>query len=105
MESVVWSRPIAVENRVQVTGDATAAFYGSIYYTVTEFSEFEIFRSNHIREELMTREEALSLVNIENIPRYESLERYSKTVGLDLEEALDVIHSIPKIWRSGGCDL
>ena len=80
-------------------GDGTAAFYDYIYYTVTGFSEFDTFRSNQIREGLMTREEALELVNEENIPRYESLEWYAKTVGFDLEEALDVIHSIPKMYE------
>ena len=80
-------------------GDGTAAFYDYIYYTVAGFSEFDTFRSNQIREGLMTREEALRLVNEENIPRYESLEWYAKTVGFDLEEALDVIHSIPKMWN------
>jgi len=80
-------------------GDGTAAFYDYIYYTVAGFSEFDTFRSNQIREGLMTREEALRLVNEENIPRYESLEWYAKTVGFDLEEVLDVIHSIPKMWN------
>lgn len=80
-------------------GDGTAAFYDYIYYTVAGFSEFDTFRSNQIREGLMTREEASRLVNEENIPRYESLEWYAKTVGFDLEEALDVIHSIPKMWH------
>jgi glucosamine--fructose-6-phosphate aminotransferase (isomerizing) len=80
-------------------GDGTAAFYDYIYYTAAGFSEFDTFRSNQIREGLMTREEALELVNKENIPRYESLEWYARTVGFDLEEALDVIHSIPKMWN------
>jgi hypothetical protein len=80
-------------------GDGTAAFYDYIYYTVAGFSEFDTFRSNQIREGLMTREEALWLVNEENIPRYESLEWYAKVVGFDLEEALDVIHGIPKMWN------
>jgi len=81
-------------------GDGTAAFYDYIYYTVAGFSEFDTFRSNQIREGLLTRKEALKLVNQENIPRYESLAWYANTIGFDLENALDVIHSIPKIYRS-----
>lgn len=81
-------------------GDGTAAFYDYIYYTVTGFSEFDTFRSNQIREGLITRNEALKLVNRENIPRYESLEWYANTIGFDLENALDVIHSIPKAYHS-----
>lgn len=81
-------------------GDGTAAFYDYIYYTVAGFSEFDTFRSNQVREGLITRSEALKLVNRENIPRYESLEWYANTVGFDLENALDVIHSIPKTYPS-----
>jgi glutamine---fructose-6-phosphate transaminase (isomerizing) len=83
-------------------GDGTAAFYDYIYYTVAGFSEFDTFRSNQIREGLLTREEALKMVSEENIPRYESLEWYAQTVGFDLEEALDVIHAIPKLYKTGG---
>ncbi len=80
-------------------GDGTAAFYDYIYYAVAGFSEFDTFRSNQIREGLISREDALKLVNQENIPRYESLEWYSQTNGFDLEEALDVIHAIPKLYK------
>ncbi len=79
-------------------GDGTAAFYDYIYYTVTGFSEFDTFRSNQIREGIMTRDEALKIVQKENIPRYESLEWYAQTVGFNLENALDVIHNIPKMY-------
>ncbi len=81
-------------------GDGTAAFYDYIYYTVAGFSEFDTFRSNQIREGLISRDEALKLVAQENIPRYESLEWYSQTNGFDLEEALDIIHAIPKLYRT-----
>jgi asparagine synthetase B (glutamine-hydrolysing) len=80
-------------------GDGTAAFYDYIYYTVAGFSEFDTFRSNQIREGLISRKEALKLVNEENIPRYESLEWYAQTNGFDLEEALNVIHAIPKHYH------
>ena len=77
-------------------GDGTAPFYNYIYYIVAGFSEFDTFRSNQIREGSITRDEALKLVQQENIPRYKSLEWYAQTIGFNLEEALDVIHSIPK---------
>ncbi len=79
-------------------GDGTAAFYDYIYYTVAGFSEFDTFRSNQIRESLISREKAMKLIQEENIPRYESLEWYAQTVRFDLDKALDVIHSIPKLW-------
>lgn len=81
-------------------GDGTAAFYDYIYYTVAGFSEFDTFRSNQIREGLISRETARKLINKENIPRYESLEWYAQTNGFDLEEALDIIHAIPKLYKT-----
>jgi hypothetical protein len=79
-------------------GDGTAAFYNYIYYTVAGFSEFDTFRSNQIREGTMTRDEGFRLVQSENIPRIESLEWYADIVGFDLENAIDVIHSVPKLY-------
>ena len=81
-------------------GDGTAPFYNYIYHTVAGFSEFDTFRSNQIREGMITRDEALKLVQEENMPRYESLEWYAQTIGFNLEDAIDVIHSIPKTYIS-----
>jgi len=81
-------------------GDGTAAFYDYIYYVIAGFSEFDTFRSNQIREGIISRDEGLKLVREENIPRVESLEWYASTIGFDLEEALDVIHSVPKLYRA-----
>ena len=80
-------------------GDGTAAFYNYIYYTVAGFSEFDTFRSNQIREGRITREQGLKLVQKENLPRYESLEWYANIVNFDLEYALDVIHSMKKLYK------
>jgi len=79
-------------------GDGTAAFYNYVYYTVAGFTENDTFRSNQIREGVISREEGLKLIEEENKPRIESLIWYAETVGFNLEEALDVIHSIPKLW-------
>ncbi|MEM9601086.1 MAG: hypothetical protein AAF926_08690, partial [Pseudomonadota bacterium] len=40
-------------------GDGTQPWYNYIYYTVAGFTEFDTFRSNQIREGMITREEAL----------------------------------------------
>ncbi|RLB11960.1 MAG: hypothetical protein DRG39_03175 [Deltaproteobacteria bacterium] len=79
-------------------GDGTAAFYNYIYYTVAGFSEIDTFRSNQIREEMITREEALKMAEIENQPRYESIREYMYQIGVDYEEALYVINSMPKLY-------
>jgi hypothetical protein len=81
-------------------GDGTASFYNYIYYTVAGFTEFDTFRSNQIRQGQITREEALKLIEEANKPRLKSMQWYAQTVGFDLNEALDVIHSIPKLYKA-----
>jgi glucosamine--fructose-6-phosphate aminotransferase (isomerizing) len=81
-------------------GDGTAAFYNYIYHTIAGFSEIDTFRSNQIREGVLTREEALRLAAEENQPRVESLEWYAETIQFNLEETLKKIHAIPKRWRT-----
>jgi asparagine synthetase B (glutamine-hydrolysing) len=78
-------------------GDGTAAFYNYIYYTVAGFSEHDTFRSNQIRAGLMSREQALSLLEEENKPRYVAMQDYANLVGFSLDEALVVINNIPKL--------
>lgn len=80
-------------------GDGTASFYNYVYYTVAGFSENETFRSNMIREGMITREEALKLCQDENRPRYESLKWYLEIVGLDFEQVIKQINEIPKLYK------
>jgi predicted glutamine amidotransferase len=80
-------------------GDGTAAFYNYIYYTVAGFSEFDTFRSNQIREGLITREEGLKFINQENRPRFESMKWYFDTIGVDFEKAIKVVNAIPKLYK------
>lgn len=79
-------------------GDGTASFYNYIYYTVAGFSEFDTFRSNQIREGMISRSEALELVEDENKPRYDSLRWYLEIVGIDYTEAINIINKIPKLY-------
>lgn len=79
-------------------GDGTAAFYNYIYYTVAGFSEIDTFRSNQIREGLITRQEALETAKIENQPRYQSLLEYARIIGFDCDDALRVINAMPKLY-------
>lgn len=78
-------------------GDGTAAFYNYIYYTVAGFSEHDTFRSNQIREGDLTRQEALTLIEEENRPRYPNIKWYLDAVGLDFEEVIKVVNAIPKL--------
>jgi glutamine---fructose-6-phosphate transaminase (isomerizing) len=79
-------------------GDGTAGFYNYIYYTVAGFSEYDTFRSNQIREGMITREKALNLVLAENAPRYESIKWYLEIIGLDFESVIKRINSIQKLF-------
>ncbi len=79
-------------------GDGTAGFYNYIYYTVAGFSEYDTFRSNQIREGMLTREEGLKLINQENKPRYESIKWYMEILGLDFNNVISRINQIPKLY-------
>jgi len=79
-------------------GDATAAFYNYVYYTVAGFTEHDTFRSNQIREGALTRDKALELIAVENQPRYESIKWYLDAVGLDFKEVIECINRIPKLY-------
>lgn len=80
-------------------GDGTAAFYNYIYYTVAGFSEYDTFRSNQIREGMLTREEGMRLVMEENRPRYASLKWYTDILSLDYPSTIRRINDIPKRYR------
>jgi len=79
-------------------GDGTAAFYNFIYYSVAGFTEADTFRSNQIRGGVIDRETALALVQIENIPRYESIKWYCDIIGIDFQNTLNCILNIPKLY-------
>lgn len=80
-------------------GDGTAAFYNYIYYIVAGFTEHDTFRSNQIRENQITREEALTLVEDENQPRYENIRWYLDALGMDFHEVIKVINNIPRLYE------
>jgi len=79
-------------------GDGTAPFYNYIYQTVAGFSEYETFRSNQIREGVITRERALELVETENKPRFDSIREYCGLIGVDFDVAMRRIDQIPKLY-------
>lgn len=77
-------------------GDGTAAFYNYIYYTLAGLTEIDTFRSNQIREGMLTRDEALRLIQQENQPRYESMQWYCDIIGIDFYDAIRTINALPK---------
>lgn len=80
-------------------GDGTSAFYNYIYYTVAGFSEYDTFRSNQIREGVITIEEALGLIKMENQPRFESIKWYFNTTKINFDKTLDIINKIEKRYK------
>ena len=80
-------------------GDGTAGFYNYVYYTVAGFTEHDTFRSNQIREGQLSREKALKLVLDENQPRYQNIRWYLDILGLNFEEVIKIVNSIPKIYK------
>jgi asparagine synthetase B (glutamine-hydrolysing) len=85
-------------------GDGTASFYNYIYVTAAGFSENDCFRSNQVREGIRTRDEALKMALEENEPRLESLRWYCDTIGVDLERAINIINSMPRLYESEQTD-
>ena len=79
-------------------GDGTASFYNYVYTLVAGFSENDTFRSNQIREGMITREYALSKIYEENQPRYNSLKWYLEIIGLDFEETIKRINQIESLY-------
>lgn len=80
------------------TDDGTSAFYNYIYYTGQGFTENDTFRSNQIREGILTRNAALILVNKENKPRYEALKWYFNRIGLDGNKVLNVVDKMSRLY-------
>lgn len=92
-----WETAIDTKSTWRI-GDGTASFYNYIYHTVAGFSENDTFRSNQIREGMLTRAEALELIEQDNIPRYETLRWYLEIIGLDFTEVIKTINKIPKLY-------
>jgi hypothetical protein len=80
-------------------GDGTAAFYNYIYLMVAGFTENDTFRSNQVREGMITRDYALERVTTDNSPRWDSLQWYCNVIGIDWQEAISRINRISPIFQ------
>ena len=79
-------------------GDGTAAFYNYIYYMIAGFTENDTFRSNQIREGVLSREEALIKVELENAPRWNSIQWYCNTIDINSEHTINLINKIKTLF-------
>jgi glutamine---fructose-6-phosphate transaminase (isomerizing) len=97
LDSYGWERAVDTKSTWRI-GDGTAAFYNYIYYTMAGFTEYDTFRSNQIREGLVSRDKALELVAEENVPRYQNIKWYLDTLGLNYEDVINVINDAPRVY-------
>jgi len=79
-------------------GDGTAAFYNYIYYKMAGFSENDTFRSNQIRQGVISREEALEKIKSDNNPRVESIKWYCDTIGVDPHQTIEQINEAATLY-------
>ncbi len=97
LESYQWEVATDTKSTWRI-GDGTASFYNYIYYIVAGFDENDTFRSNQIREGQITRHEAKELLINEHYPRWESMQWYCETIGLDFIKSLNRINKIRKFY-------
>lgn len=79
-------------------GDGTTAFYNYIYYMLAGFSENDTFKSNQIREGMMTRKEAIKIVEEDNKIRIDSLFWYLNTIAVDFKQVVIAINKAKKLY-------
>ena len=73
-------------NLLQQAGElVTSPFYNYLYYRYAGFTENDFFRSNQIREGIITRYEGLNMVHLENQPRIKRIEEYLEYINLNLK--------------------
>ena len=62
------------------------------------FSEYDQFRSNQIREGLISRKEALELVIKDNKIKYDTLKNFSEIIGFNLDSVLSKVATFEKLY-------
>jgi hypothetical protein len=98
LDTYGWERAVDTRTTWRI-GDGSAAFYNYVYYTVAGFTEHDTFRSNQIREGMITREEALILLTDENSPRYENISWYLDILGFDFKEVITKVNGIQRLYN------
>jgi len=78
--------------------DGTVPFSDYMYYIMSGLTINDTFRSNQVREGVLTRYEALDLVNIENEPRFFGIQWYCEKIGADFETALRKVNQAPRLY-------
>jgi glucosamine--fructose-6-phosphate aminotransferase (isomerizing) len=79
-------------------GDGTAALYNHIYHTMAGFTENDTFRSNQIRNGILTRQQGLTMANNDNKTRFEAIRTYAALIGVDYDRLVREIADAKKIY-------
>jgi len=79
--------------------DGTVPLSDYMYYMMSGLTINDTFRSNQIREGRLKREEALSLVNRENQPRFDSIQWYCEKIGVDFERTIKIVNNAPRLYE------
>ena len=93
-----WQDDISYGKNQWRMGDGQTAFNNFVYYTLAGFSEYDNFRSNQIREGLITREEAIKLCEEDNKIKYDTLKNFSEIIGFNLDNVLSKINCLDKLY-------
>ena len=93
-----WQDDISYGKNQWRMGDGQTAFNNFVYYTLAGFSEYDNFRSNQIREGLISREEAIKLCLQDNKIKYDTLKNFSEIIGFNLDNVLSKINSLEKMY-------
>ena len=80
-------------------GDGTAPFYNYIYYRMAGFTEFDTFKSNQIREGMLSREEAMKQIDESNRISIDGFLWYCHTIGIDPIRAIKIINSQKPLYE------
>ena len=93
-----WTDDISYGKNQWRMGDGQTAFNNFVYYSLAGFSEYDNFRSNQIREGLISREEAVELCKEDNKIKYDTLKNFSEVIGFNLDNVLSKINCLDKIY-------
>jgi len=92
-----WEKANDSDNTWRI-GDGYTSFINYIYHAVAGFSEYDTFRSNQIREGLISRDQAMELATKDNVPKMDVLYDFARNTGFNLEEVLVRINAIKKLY-------
>ena len=97
-EEYNWTNDISYGKNQWRMGDGQTAFNNFVYYTLAGFSEYDNFRSNQIREGIISRDEAIKLCQEDNKIKYDTLKNFSEVIGFNLDNVLSRISCLEKLY-------